>query len=80
MTFKLFFFFSYRENALRLSKLVRLRPRPPVSEAADWVEYVLAVGGLSHLRPACRTQSAASLTGGRGLSLTSLDRRRAFSL
>lgn len=26
-------------------------PRPPIKEAADWVEYTLALGGLPHLRP-----------------------------
>ena len=30
---------------------VKLLPRPPVKEAADWVEYTLAQGGLPFLRP-----------------------------
>lgn len=44
---------SYREFAVRLSKLVKLLPRSPVQEAADWIEYTHAVGGLQHLRPRC---------------------------
>lgn len=34
---------SYREFAGRLSKLVKLLPRSPVQEAADWIEYTHAV-------------------------------------
>jgi len=30
---------------------VKLLPRPPVKEAADWVEYAQAQGGLQFLRP-----------------------------
>ena len=26
-------------------------PRPPIKEAADWVEYAQAQGGLQYLRP-----------------------------
>lgn len=44
---------SYREFAVRLSKLVKLLPRSPVQEAADWIEYTHAVGGLQHLRSRC---------------------------
>lgn len=42
---------SYRESAARISKSVKMLPRPPIKEAADWVEYTLALGGLPHLRP-----------------------------
>ena len=43
--------FSYREKAKRISKSVQLLPRSPVKEAADWVEYTQAQGGLQYLRP-----------------------------
>ena len=46
-----FCFHSYRENAARVSRSMRLRPRTSVQEAADWVEYMQALGGLPHLRP-----------------------------
>ena len=42
---------SYKETAARLSRLIKLKPRPPVTEAAEWVEYLLAQGSLAHLRP-----------------------------
>jgi len=42
---------SYRESAARMSKSVKLLPRPPVKEAADWMEYAQAQGGLQFLRP-----------------------------
>ena len=46
-----FFSSSYRESAERISKSVKQLPRPPVKEAADWVEYTQAQGGLQYLRP-----------------------------
>ncbi|KAL9988795.1 hypothetical protein ACROYT_G003283 [Oculina patagonica] len=42
---------SYRESVARISKSVKQLPRPPVKEAADWVEYTQALGGLQYLRP-----------------------------
>lgn len=36
---------------MRVSKSIRLLPRTPVYEAADWVEYTLAQGNLQYLRP-----------------------------
>ncbi|KAL9988799.1 hypothetical protein ACROYT_G003287 [Oculina patagonica] len=42
---------SYRESAARISNSVKRLPRPPVKEAADWVEYTAAQGGLQYLRP-----------------------------
>ena len=42
---------SYRESAARMSKSVKQLPRSPVKEAADWVEYAQAQGGLQYLRP-----------------------------
>ncbi|PFX34750.1 UDP-glucuronosyltransferase 2B23 [Stylophora pistillata] len=41
----------YREKAQRISKSVQQLPRSPVKEAADWVEYTQAQGGLQYLRP-----------------------------
>ena len=43
--------FSYRESAARISKSIRLHPRSPVQQAADWVEYTQAQGDLARLRP-----------------------------
>ena len=45
------FSFSYRKMAKGISNSVKLLPRPPVKEAADWVEYTLALDGLPFLRP-----------------------------
>ena len=45
------FSFSYRRMAKGISNSVKLLPRPPVKEAADWVEYTLALDGLPFLRP-----------------------------
>ena len=45
------FSFSYRKMAKGISNSVKLLPRPPVKEAADWIEYTLALGGLPFLRP-----------------------------
>jgi len=42
---------SYRDSAGRISKSVQRLPRPPIKEAADWVEYTQAQGGLQYLRP-----------------------------
>ncbi|CAH3019173.1 unnamed protein product, partial [Porites evermanni] len=42
---------SYRESAERVSKSIKQLPRAPVQEAADWVEYTQAQGGLQYLRP-----------------------------
>ena len=42
---------SYRESAKRVSKSIKQLPRAPVQEAADWVEYTQAQGGLQYLRP-----------------------------
>jgi glucuronosyltransferase len=43
--------FRYRERVSHVSKVMRMRPRPPAKEAADLVEYVQAVGNLDHLKP-----------------------------
>jgi len=42
---------SYRESAERISKSIKRLPRPPIKEAADWVEYTQGQGGLQYLRP-----------------------------
>ncbi|KAL9988788.1 hypothetical protein ACROYT_G003276 [Oculina patagonica] len=42
---------SYLENASRVSRSMRFRPRTPIQEAADWLEYTKAQGGLPFLRP-----------------------------
>ena len=34
-----------------ISNSVKLLPHPPVKEAADWVEYTLALDGSPFLRP-----------------------------
>lgn len=47
----LFHFPSYRESAVRISKSIKQLPRTPAQEAADWVEYTQAQGGLQYLRP-----------------------------
>ena len=46
-----FFSSSYRKAAERISKSIKRLPRPPIKEAADWVEYTQAQGGLQYLRP-----------------------------
>ncbi|XP_001638304.3 UDP-glucuronosyltransferase 2A3 isoform X2 [Nematostella vectensis] len=42
---------SYKTNGARVSRAMKSRPREPVKEAADFVEYVLAQGHLPHLKP-----------------------------
>ncbi|KAK3744832.1 hypothetical protein QZH41_008809 [Actinostola sp. cb2023] len=41
----------YKERALHISKTIKMRPRTPVQEAAELIEYVHAVGNLAHLKP-----------------------------
>ena len=36
---------------MRISKLLKDRPRTPVETSGDWIEYVLRHGGARHLRP-----------------------------
>ncbi|EDO37438.1 predicted protein, partial [Nematostella vectensis] len=43
---------GFKENAARISRLMRDRRRSPTQEAADWIEYTLRHGNLTHLRPA----------------------------
>ncbi|PFX22678.1 2-hydroxyacylsphingosine 1-beta-galactosyltransferase [Stylophora pistillata] len=42
---------SYRDNAGRISRSIKLLPRSAIEAAADWVEYAQALGDLSFLRP-----------------------------
>jgi len=51
VSFFLRLIFSYRTSAARISKSIRLHPRTPLQQAADWIEYTQAQGGLARLRP-----------------------------
>ncbi|EDO39233.1 predicted protein, partial [Nematostella vectensis] len=42
----------FKENAARISRLMQDRKRSPTEEGADWIEYTLRHGRLTHLRPA----------------------------
>ena len=39
----------YRENAKRISEIMRDRKRTPTEEGADWIEYALRHNGAEHL-------------------------------
>ncbi|XP_047447584.1 UDP-glucuronosyltransferase 2A1-like [Mugil cephalus] len=41
---------SYKENAMRLSRIHHDRPLPPLDEAVFWIEYVIRNKGAKHLR------------------------------
>ncbi|XP_035692724.1 UDP-glucuronosyltransferase 2C1-like [Branchiostoma floridae] len=41
---------SYRETAVRLSRLHRDQPQSPMERAVWWIEHVIKHGGLPHLR------------------------------
>ena len=47
----LFFLYSFKSNATRISRLLRDNPRTFVQQAADWIEYVHRHKGAKHLRP-----------------------------
>lgn len=47
-----FFFLSYKENALRLSKIHHDQPVKPLDRAVFWIEFVMRHKGAKHLRPA----------------------------
>ena len=49
--YPLFKIFSFRETAQRISRLMQDRPRSPIQEAGDWIEYALRHESLAHLRP-----------------------------
>ncbi|XP_039746211.1 UDP-glucosyltransferase 2-like [Pararge aegeria] len=43
---------TYRENVVKLNKLIRDQPQSPLERAVWWTEYVLRHGGATHLRAA----------------------------
>ncbi|XP_028642646.1 UDP-glucuronosyltransferase 2B1-like isoform X2 [Grammomys surdaster] len=43
---------SYKENAMRLSRIQRDQPMKPLDRAVFWIEYVMRNKGAKHLRPA----------------------------
>lgn len=43
---------SYKENALRLSKIHHDQPVKPLDRAVFWIEFVMRHKGAKHLRPA----------------------------
>lgn len=49
--------FRYKEAAVRMSRIYRDRPVPPLDTAVFWVEHVLRHGGAPHLRPASTSLS-----------------------
>ncbi|EDO44826.1 predicted protein [Nematostella vectensis] len=44
----------YKENALRVSRLMEDKPQTPQQEGAFWIEYVIRNNGTQHLRPSGR--------------------------
>jgi len=42
--------YRYRENAQRLSRILRDQPRTPLEKAVYWTEYVIRQKGAPHLR------------------------------
>ncbi|XP_075798825.1 UDP-glucuronosyltransferase 2B1 [Microtus pennsylvanicus] len=43
---------SYKENAMRLSRIQHDQPMKPLDRAVFWIEYVMRHRGAKHLRPA----------------------------
>ncbi|XP_057627553.1 UDP-glucuronosyltransferase 2B1 isoform X2 [Chionomys nivalis] len=43
---------SYKENAMRLSRIQHDQPVKPLDKAVFWIEYVMRNRGAKHLRPA----------------------------
>uniref|UniRef100_A0A8C6GCL4 UDP-glucuronosyltransferase n=1 Tax=Mus spicilegus TaxID=10103 RepID=A0A8C6GCL4_MUSSI len=43
---------SYKENAMRLSRIHHDQPMKPLDRAVFWIEYVMRNKGAKHLRPA----------------------------
>ncbi|KAM7158611.1 UDP-glucuronosyltransferase 2B31-like [Molossus nigricans] len=43
---------SYKENAMRLSRIHHDQPMKPLDRAVFWIEYVMRHKGAKHLRPA----------------------------
>jgi len=46
------FHFSYKQNAITVSRAFRDRPMSPLNTAIFWTEYVIRHGGASHMRSA----------------------------
>ncbi|XP_012864394.1 PREDICTED: UDP-glucuronosyltransferase 2B4-like [Dipodomys ordii] len=46
------FSFSYKENAMRLSRIHHDQPVKPLDRAVFWIEFVMRHKGAKHLRPA----------------------------
>ena len=43
-------FSRFKQSAMRISSLLKDRPRSPLQETYDWIEYVIRHGGARHLR------------------------------
>ena len=43
-------FSRFKQSAMRISSLLKDRPRSPLQETCDWIEYVIRHGGARHLR------------------------------
>jgi len=41
----------FKEEAMRISRLMKDSPQTPLEKTGDWIEYVLRHGGARHLRP-----------------------------
>lgn len=41
---------SFKQNATRVSRLIKDQPRTPLELTGDWIEYVLRHNGAPHLR------------------------------
>jgi len=41
----------FKREAMRISGLMKDKPKTPLETAGDWIEYVLRHGGAQHLRP-----------------------------
>lgn len=46
------FFFRFKENAIKLSKMFHDQPMKPLDKAIYWVEYVIRHNGAHHLKTA----------------------------
>lgn len=42
--------FRYKENAIRVSKIIRGHERSPTDTIVDWIEYVVKTDGAHHLK------------------------------
>ena len=51
----MFFPTSYKENAMRLSRIHHDQPVKPLDRAIFWIEFVMRHKGAKHLRPAAHS-------------------------